>query len=209
MEPFPNSVENDFELLYMIRQHDDGAYELLCKKYRPLICQIVIRSVYYHYRDLIKEDLIQEGMGVLSTSVDCFRDDGGAVFSTFCGICVSRKIKDIVRKIKSGRYLVCFDGISLDREIDPDGTSYFELVEDTHYEYRPKEHLDAQLLKDEINKASKRLTENERKIMAYRCRGFNYENIARMMDISRKNVDNTLQRSRKKIENQLIKEEIL
>ena len=114
---------NDYELIYMVREHDDDSYDVLFQKYLPIIKKIA--SDYYknfssYGCDL--DDFIQEGYLGFQRAVSSYDEEKDILFYTFVVICIHRKILSFCRKITSSRknisnhYLVDCDDVPL---LDP------------------------------------------------------------------------------------------
>ena len=158
---------NDFELLYMAHQKNEMAYQILSEKYSALIYRCIYNKVDHKQFRFIKEDVYQEAINTLVHSVDSYRDDCGVLFSSFCMLCINRKLSDIAKQMRKGKYLSICE-CSLDAPLDGAASiQYGEVVEDTHYEYRPVEYTHFTVLKEIMIEAADTLDETERKIFLY------------------------------------------
>lgn len=69
---------NDYELLYQIANNDTYAYELMIEKYKLFIfCKIKSFHV------LEKEEFFQEGLIVLNTAINTFKDEYNKTFTRY------------------------------------------------------------------------------------------------------------------------------
>ncbi len=194
---------NDFELLYMAHQKDEAAYRLLIEKYSALIYHCIFNRVDRRQVKFVKEDVYQEGINTLVNSVDSYRDDCGVLFSSFCMLCINRRLSDIVKQMRKGKYLSVSE-YSLDAPIDRfSGVQFSDCVEDTHYEYRPEEYTRGRVLKELLIGAADTLNEEEKKIFLYKSLGYNYKELAELSNMSSKKVDNLLQKARKRLKKEL------
>ena len=192
---------NDYELLSYIGEATEEAVEILYKKYEPLITSIAKRM----YKQIEKRsglelsDLIQEGMVGLSFAIHTFDDKNGTMFYTYARTCIERKIISAIvstQRLKhrplneaisyniesTGRELVDFDVLLSDNTLNPEvmlisSEAEIELQNDI-YHY---------------------LGDQERQILELKISGFTYPEIAELLDISKKKVDNTMQRIRAKL----------
>lgn len=190
---------NDYELLYMMRQKNEDAYQLMLDKYTPAVIHVIFRKIDAKYRNYIFEDAFQEAMTMLFSSMDSYREDSGVKFFSFGVLCVERKLLDIIKRMSRGTYL-SWSEFSLDAPLEPNSSSRYEdIVEDRHYEYRPEEYSRAVFLQEELLLAVDKLDEEERKVYLYQCLGYNYTQIAELEEINSKKVDYLLRKARKKL----------
>ena len=93
---------NDYELIYMVREHDDDSYGTLFEKYIPVIKHIAIdyyRQLQSYGYDL--DDFIQEGYLGFQDAVLAFDERKDCLFYTFLVICINRKILSFCKRITS------------------------------------------------------------------------------------------------------------
>ena len=111
---------NDFELIYMVREHDDDSYDTLFQKYLPIIKRIA--SDYYNNFssygcDL--DDFVQEGYLGFQRAVSSYDEHKDILFYTFAVMCIHRKILSFCRRITSNmknisnHYLVDYDEVPI------------------------------------------------------------------------------------------------
>ncbi len=121
---------NDYELLYYIREKDEDAYQLLYQKYEPYIDKVVRqyliqgKKVGFDY-----DDLYQAGrMGVFYALTHYQEED--TLFYTYVGICVKGRIQNLVRLGETKKQQVLNEAQSLSFELC-DGTVLEDLVGST------------------------------------------------------------------------------
>ncbi len=80
---------NDYELIYLIRDYNEIALNLLLKKYMPYI-----RAKIYDYNVSHKcqDDFFQECLMTLHDAIYSFNEYKGASFYTYMNVIISRKI---------------------------------------------------------------------------------------------------------------------
>ena len=89
---------NDYEQLYLIRENDEEAKEIIFRKYKPIIISIA-NKYYDNLKDKCElQDLIQEGYIGLSRAIDSYSENCNALFYTFACICISRQILSFFKK---------------------------------------------------------------------------------------------------------------
>lgn len=190
---------NDHEILYMIRQRDEVAYEIMVAKYQRLIWS-VIGSILncYHPKGVEKVDLFQEGLISLDDAINAYRDDIKAPFYSFALLCIQRQIKTYIRKYNGMTTRQFYNSVSLDMCISEDENLY---VRDTisqekygrcSFLIQMNDQLKG-LLQDHV------LNQNEKRILLMKLQGFSYKEIATHVGCSLKYVDNTIQKIKKRI----------
>lgn len=179
---------NDYEQIYLIKENDDEAKDIMFKKYRPIVFGIATR--YYQkmiHMGMDLDDIVQEGYIGLSNAINCFSEDNIACFYTFCTVCIERQIKAYCRKFltnkgKFNNSLLSIDNDSLDNQViyikedetslnNPDVylASLYDYIECIHFK-NSLEGLDSC-------------------VFELRCNGFKYKEISRLLDISCSRVD--------------------
>lgn len=94
---------NDYELLYLIREHCDIALDIMFQKYVPLI-KSRIRS--FHIKEWNKEDFFQEGLITLYKAITTFREDMNKTFTKYFDLILQRRYIQILRKESNHFYNV-------------------------------------------------------------------------------------------------------
>lgn len=192
---------NDYELLSYIGECNEEAGEILYKKYQPLITAVATR-MYSQIKNkcgIELSDLIQEGMVGFSYAIQSFDEANGAMFYTYAKTCIERKIISTIIASQRLKHRILNESISFNAET----------------EHKEQMDIDAFLLDNSMNpekllisteeeeelqhKIYYRLSDQERQILELRVNGFTYIEIANLLDISKKKVDNTIQRIRTKL----------
>lgn len=91
---------NDNELLYLIEEKNDYAFEIMFKKYIPLI-KTRIRD-FKIKKDY--EDFLQEGILVLNTAIRKYRPCYNKTFNKYFDFILQRKYIQILRREKKNFY---------------------------------------------------------------------------------------------------------
>lgn len=176
---------SDEELIRLIRNSDDLAFKILYERYLPKI-----RTMTYSFQGLGYdiEDLVQEATIGFFTAINVYNFKGAA-FSTFCYTCMRRMLISLLRKAGRKKALPNSSIIYTDE-------SFFDLisVNDPEAEYIARE--DFERLKDRINAE---LSPFERDVLYYYLLDFDYSGISDILNISKKSVDNAIQRIRQKL----------
>ena len=161
---------------------DEEAFSCIMRRMMPLIHMLVRR-----FRDagVEDEDLAQEALWGLLVAVRSFRPDAGAQFTTYATACIRHRLTSVVRK--SGSRMLLEQ--SLEDEPELADTAGDPAI-------RVQDQEDATAL---LQRLRLRLTPMEYKVLLLRLSDLSYEAIAARLQISKKAVDNAVQRLRRKL----------
>ena len=187
---------NDYELLNLIAEDSEDANNILFKKYEPLIVSNAKKIIKYLDGTGIElNDVIQEGMIGLNNAIKTFAESKETLFFTYAKTCIKRKMIDLIVACNRQKNQALNNSISFDREGEVD-LSY--LAKDT--DSNPENMLiKAENELELIEYANKELSTIELEVFKLRINGFNYKEIAEILDITSKQVDNSLQRIKNKL----------
>lgn len=124
---------NDYELIYLIRDNNEKAFNFFFEKYEIYIKKIAIE--YYHYGDKM-QDLIQEGRIVLLTCLKSFNENMNVTFFSYFSICLRRIYKRLLRNDYYSGITLKEDSVFIDKIAD----------ENTKHLYSGKRFYDDELL---------------------------------------------------------------
>lgn len=183
---------NDNEMLYLISENNEEAYNYMYKKYEPLINKFAVEILKkYKYLKLEYDDLFQEGMYALSLAIRKFDYRDNILFFTLVFLCIKREMYKQVIKANSNKNSIVNYSLSLD-EIINDETgglindfiyNEFDVVENHLEEIERRKYiLDLKYL----------LKQNYSEVYELKINGFSNQNIAELLDLRYKDVDNYL-----------------
>lgn len=178
----------ELQLLPLASGGDDEALGELIRRFEPLIAE---SARQYEAAGLDADDLRQEGRLGLVAAVQKYREGRGASFRTFAGLCIKRQMVSAVRRAGSGKNTPLHDYIPLDGVNEPqlgaEGPTPEEIVISMEY------------ASDLRSAVEKRLTPEERRLFSLYLSGLSYENMAARLHMPKKQVDNSLQRIKRKL----------
>lgn len=122
---------NDYELLYMVNDHNDMvALDILLKKYEKYIYKLVHRFFYYERE---KEDYFQEGILVLYKAIKTFDDRYNKTFMRYFEVLITRHFINIYHKHKreSLSMVEFINELIIEESILPDESYELNMVEPT------------------------------------------------------------------------------
>ncbi len=194
---------NDYELLNYISENNEEANEILFEKYKPLIVNISNKMYKYcQNRGLELNDLIQEGMLGLNLALKNYDQDKEASFYTYAKKCIERKIISLVVSTSRLKHKPLNDSVSFEIKLNDDDT-FERVIEDNSY--NPEEMIVVSETENEIiKKAHEILTDLEKQVFDLKLSGFNYKEIATILDKEPKTIDNAIQRIKNKIKSTIL-----
>lgn len=186
---------NDYEVLDQVYSCNEDANEVLLYKYRPLIVNIAKKLIPYCQGGVDLSDLIQEGMLGLNEAINSFREDKEANFGTYARICIRRKIVSLVKSTRTQKNMILNDSISIE---DEDGNLFDRFLVDNSFEpsIMVEDYDSQQRL---IKKLNEKLTDYESQVFELKKDGFDYKEIADILEKEPKAIDNTIQRIKAKL----------
>ena len=146
------------------------------------------------------EDLIQQGKIGLFEAIQSYNPEKDASFYSFAVLCVSRQMYTAVKAAARKKHTPLNTYVSLDQDAqDSDGqdvlSAYAEALSDVSAEDLFIDKENTALMKHALMEA---LSPLEQKVLKLYLEGVNYTEIADLLDMSRKSVDNALQRIKNK-----------
>lgn len=182
----------DEQLAISAQNKDADAMQCLINRYKSTVSSIS-RSYFLSDGDI--EDLIQEGMICVFRAIETF--NGASEFKYYAYKCIKNGIFSAIKKSKSGKNLPLYNYISLSGYLDGDTDKNIIIADEN---FGPEETLinkeSAQELKNIILTS---LNENEYQILKLYLNGYSYKDISEKVDKSTKQIDNSLQRIKKKL----------
>lgn len=171
------------ELLHKIKNGDTDCFQLLTKRYLPTI-NYYISLLGCSEND--REDLTQEALMALYSAAGVY-DFSSASFSTFASVCIKRSIISSLRRFSGKRnipqsLITTLDENTVDDEQNPE----IKVIDKESYI----------LFSDKIKLT---LSSFEYSVLTAYLRYGSYTDIANILSVSVKDVNNALQRARKKI----------
>lgn len=197
---------NDYELLDQVADNE-FATETLFEKYKPLIYGIAKKAYYTRQNTgLEMNDLIQEGMIGFSIAINTFDDKKKTTFFTYARTCIMRRVNSTIVAANRLKHQILNESISveiLDSETNTDN----QILSDT------KNNPESLLIENENVQEIKKiidseLTEFEKKVCDLKTSGFDYKEIAEILNKTPKSIDNAFSRIKAKIQKSLEKKTV-
>ena len=190
------SALSDDELVGLFRSGDGVAGSELAVRYRPLVKRCT-RPYFLVGGD--SEDLIQEGMIGLVSSIQSYQPGGSALFRSYAELCVKRRILSAIKAAARFKHMPLNYRLSLEDIYSDDGEALARMA-DERYNLSPEELIIEQEKKTDLYALCRRiLSPLEKKVLAFYLEGLSYEEIAGRCGKPVKSVDSALQRLKRKL----------
>lgn len=181
---FYNGEEIDEnQLIHRIRKGEEELFSLITSSYLPIIYKYVSSL---NYSDIDKDDFVQIGLLALYGAVDAY-DFKSASFVTFACLCIRRAIISELRYVSSKNQfskdiLSTISDAELWNDNDPESA-----------------FIDKESISVLIDKIKLSLSDFEYKVLTAYLKFGNYSKVGEALAITPKEINNALQRARKKI----------
>lgn len=190
---------NDQEILDYISENQEYE-EIIFKKYEPIIKGYAKK--YYPYirnNGIEMSDLIQEGMVALNNAMRQFNSSKEATFYTYAINCIERKMINVVANSKRLKHKVLNESISFELTSNDEDMLTLENLFFNENE-NPEIMISSKENEEELVKKIKfALTDFENQVFDLKYNGFEYKEIASILDKDIKSIDNAIQRIKTKI----------
>ena len=184
--------EVEKEVLDLAKSGNVDAMEKVLSEYKYLVVSVARK---YYLLGGEKEDLIQEGMIGLFKAINTYDEDKGVSFKSYASRLVEREVISAIRLGASGKHKVLNDSVSLDNTEDVFAGSF------------PEQDVIMQENYEELNKIIEtKLSRFELQVVKYYLKGYNYIDIAYLLEREPKSIDNALSRIKSKL--QFLKESL-
>ena len=192
----------DDELLRLHRAGDARAEETLYARYKQIVRS---KARTYFLVGADHEDIIQEGMIGLYKAVMDYEFEKAASFRGFAELCITRQIITAIKSATRKKHVPLNTYISFNRSVyeGENERPLIDVLTSTRIS-DPEEVLIGResyaAVADSIEHSLSKLEHNALGLYLY---GYSYQQIADMLQITTKSVDNAIQRVKKKLEARL------
>ena len=203
MESKDLTLLTDEEIVAQAQKGDMLAYEFLIDKYKSLA---KAKSRMYFIAGGDHDDVIQEGMIGIFKAIHDFDMEKNTSFKTFVELCVTRQIITAIQKATRQKHQILNESLSLNAGDTDENEDYRDnLMDAVSHDDSPEKQL---MMKEVV----RFLKENEKEIFSPMeiqvwdkvLKGKDYKEIAEELGKEPKNIDNALQRIKKKLKSYLV-----
>ncbi|MBR5049377.1 MAG: sigma-70 family RNA polymerase sigma factor [Erysipelotrichaceae bacterium] len=189
--------DNEYELLYMYRKGQQQAFGMLLEMVHPFVIK-TYASMKAHWQAFEPDEAMQAARLGLLNAVHYYRADRQMSLRSFMLMCIERQMHSTLRHIRRISRQDYLSPLSLDRMIrDTDGLYLSDTLS-----------ADASRDPGQLSRHSALLRQiyllledcpKDRRVLILRTQGYSYQETADLLGISRKDVDNSVQRIRRRI----------
>ncbi len=191
---------DDYELIYLINQNDEQALEEMIAKYRRILLIYINQFRYILKKEFDEDELLQISFIALYTAVKSFNESLGYKFTTYLRVVVVRELKLYVRSLHSLCRKANLEALSLHQTIQEEDDRYFiELIENNQISYETKYSFYRKEFIEHVDAVVRMCKEKDQKIFRLWQIGMSYQEIAEISSCTTKEVDNSIQRIKKKL----------
>lgn len=189
---------NDYETIYMIKENNEEASIYMFNKYKPLIDKLAFQYARkYNNVGIDYDDLFQEGMYGLAKAINGYGLEQKNLFFTYACVCIKREMGKLLLKAFRYKNTPLNNSVSFDTIISKEGL----LMEDVLYS--EEDLVEKKIINTEARNNLMRLKyeldDFHSHIYELRLNGFSNKDIAVLLDLSYKDVDNSLRSTKKKL----------
>ncbi|MDD6224064.1 MAG: sigma-70 family RNA polymerase sigma factor [bacterium] len=194
---------NDYELLYMIEENNEDAFQTLYEKYLPLLRKLtgdfylILKKYNVEY-----DDLFQEAHLAFISAMRKYQAEEGTLFFTFLYLSIRSKLLNCMRGILSNKAQICSKSISLSVPVSDDDLILEEVIPDTsilsfdHSLYIKDLFAKLHLFSLELNSI-------QGQIFELLCNGFEIGDISLLLEMDARAIHNNLYRIRTRLKKYL------
>lgn len=199
---------NDYDLLYLIYQHDDEALEILLKKHEKNIYFAVKNAIslahyQFSFSDEFKEFIHIANMEV-QEAIFRYKDDGKCSFQSYALTCISLRLKKEIRQRRSNTNNLMTYAVRLDECVkEGEGMYFIDMIENTHREFEGNKILDPLNKKELLEYLKTKLKPYEYQIADMTMRGYSQSEISIKLNMTPKRVNYVCKKMRKLLSNQI------
>lgn len=170
------------------------------KQFSPYLSLL---SKKYFVKDGTNDDLFEEGVIGLLQACKNYKGESlfDEKFNAFAKVCIKRQILDAIKKSNTQKNKVLNDSISYtELSYDDSGKSLLDTISDPNISTDPLEvFIDKEKMEEKLKICDEELNDFEKQVLKFYLEGDKQSEIARMLGREIKQIDNTLQRIKSKL----------
>ena len=182
---------NDYELLDLICDNDEVAYNIMINKYKPIIYNKALEYYNYlknnYYEGLTLDDFLEDGLITLNHAIKSFDSNKGSLFYSFLLVCLTSSFNLMLRKVFTIKNRPLLKYQELEYEVkDSKGIDPYDYVD----------NLD---IYDELNNYLYNIGLIDSAIIELRLNNFKYSEIMKLLDVSASKINRTIKTMRERL----------
>lgn len=186
----------DSELEFYLHDNNEDAVDIVYEKYKYIIDVLIskYRRVFYALNIDIDE-VKQEANLAFSSAIYSYNQDKDTSMSTFITLCVERKIRQVIKSHETVKSRVYSETLSLNGKSDVNLEDF--IGDETYEPLKTVENIDTlEYINHEVKNI---LSSSELEVYNLMIQGLDYVEIAKVLDKTPKQIDNSIQRIRIKL----------
>lgn len=186
----------DSELEFYLHDNNEDAVDIVYEKYKYIIDVLIskYRRVFYALNIDIDE-VKQEANLAFSSAIYSYNQDKDTSMSTFITLCVERKIRQVIKSHETVKSRVYSETLSLNGKSDVNLEDF--IGDETYEPLKTVENIDTiEYINNEVKTI---LSSSELEVYNLLIQGLDYVEIAKVLDKTPKQIDNSIQRIRIKL----------
>jgi RNA polymerase sporulation-specific sigma factor len=189
---------DDEDLVVRARAGSKPAAEHLLSKYRGLV-EGKARTYYLVGGE--HDDVVQEGMIGLYKAIRDFSSDRLSAFRSFAELCVTRQMITAIKTATRHKHKLFNHCLSLDRPLPGEGEQLdlHESIVDSWAQNPEEAILSRSFCRQVLGQVHTVLSDFEAQVLARYLEGLSYRGISEELGCGTKQVDNALQRAKRKL----------
>lgn len=195
---------SDNELIYLYRQGNEEAFEVLSKRYQGMIWNYVRKYKYVVKTSCELSDLHQIANASLQFAIHGFRESIGSPFVAYYKVVMTRNVLNYIRHMSSDMNCANQNALSIDQAVsDHEGIYIVDTIAATDRQSDPKWMFMQQEIRSQMDALMHQLPLQQQEVVALWEQGFSYKEISLLCNVAEKKVDNILHAFKKKIREKL------
>lgn len=185
---------NDSEILYMINEDNETAYEYLYEKYKNIVYKIASKYSYHASKlGLDINDLILEGYVGFDQAIKSYNENNKTnnKFSGFLYMCIERKIQTLIRTKSCNKNKILNEAAYLEDQLEQLN------IKDETIKTPEEETIENYELNMIYNKIKNNLKGIELSVFKLKIEGYTNKEISKILNKDLKSIRNAIQRIRK------------
>ena len=183
---------NDYELLDLIYDNDEVAYDIMLKKYKPIIYSKALEYYNYlkanHCEGFTLDDFYEEGIIAFNHAIKKFDANKGTLFYSFLLVCLTSSFNFMYRSILTLKNRPLLKYQELDFEVrDSESKDPYNVIDD----------LD---IYDELNNYLYDLNIEDAAIITLRLNNFKYREIMDLLEVSSSHISRVIKNLKEKFQ---------
>ena len=182
---------NDYELLDLIYDNDEVAYDIMLNKYKPLIYTVASKYYKYisykNYTDVSFDDFVNEGFLAFDRALKNYDPNKGTLFYSFLLVCLTSSFNFMYRSILTLKNRPLLKYQELDFEVrDSRAVDPYDSIDNLDIYNKLDDYLDS-------------LSQLDSAIITLRINNFKYFEIEELLEVSSSHISRVIKAMREKI----------